>query len=132
MSRCPEVAQDPCLPSAVAAAGPSPGLFGISPVPRFQLLGHVEGASQGHLGLCTMSGFARGASGKPGTEQAQSRRAGGQLAWAVGHDNAQCLCVLGRSPVICPHPHGSHGAQEAAGGDWVPKPWPFCPAQFTW
>lgn len=47
----------------------------------------------------------------------------GQLAWMVGSDNAPVpLCLpLGRSPVNRPFPHGSYGASEAAGGDWLPE-----------
>lgn len=33
---------------------------------------------------------------------------------------------LERSPVIRPCPHGSCGAPEAAGGDWLPESWPLC------
>lgn len=44
VSGCPEVAQDPCPPSAVEAAGPLPGQFTVGPVPRLQVLGQVEGS----------------------------------------------------------------------------------------
>ena len=76
-----------------------------------------------------MNGPGHGAPGKPGAEHSLAALAlepeGSGLAgtgWALMV--SQCLCVLplGEMPCHLSLLCRSHGAQEVAGGDWLPRP----------